>query len=202
MLRERAEGESAFLTVIETEHGDRKNKYFTIVCMGHLEYIAAVEEQVEIPAESSTGQRMALKRTKPAQYGSLQNPIPMSVLVACVCFNPMDCIPGNAPYSGTTGVTVLNLFFAADSGTESRSERKSCLSLRIASMDTVATWVNALFRHSNAATRSIARAAHDVAELVMADETEAKVRVTSSTDLASVFKRDEQSVVRHGDLQF
>ena len=50
-----------------------------------------------------------------------------------------------------------------------------CLSMRFQTSDKVVSWIKAIFQHADVAARSIAHAAYDVAELVLADEEDIKV---------------------------
>ena len=71
------------------------------------------------------------------------------------------------------GAVVLKLFLAPDDGD---SSSLLCLSMRFQTPDKVVSWIKAVFQHADVAARTIARAAFDVAELVLADEEDIEVR--------------------------
>ena len=83
MLRERSSGEPAFLTLVETEHGDRKNKLFTIVSLGHLKSVAVSEvESGSVVNDDSSPRRSSLRRTKQNPFGACGCSLALCVVLA------------------------------------------------------------------------------------------------------------------------
>ena len=179
MLRERSAGQSAFLTLVETVNGERKNKLFTIVCLGHLQEVAIAERAPDVVvAAPGSPRRASLRRTKFAAAaagaggtgadagggGASSNVDPVAVTPdAQSVFLNLRLEPGDG--SGAEPPTV--------GGTG----QPTALSLCFASADVAVSWIKALLKYSDAAPRSIARAAFDVAELVVADEEAANRRM-------------------------
>jgi hypothetical protein len=64
MLRQRSEGESSFLSLVEsTTSSQGSRNTFTIVCLGHLRCVG-IQEEAEAAASPQVATQSPLRRTK------------------------------------------------------------------------------------------------------------------------------------------